>query len=63
MRNAVSEIEAAQIVCARQMGQSLDDIARFFQRKKSVVSRVFLRNVETGNFKRRPGQGRKNVTT
>ena len=58
-----SEAEAAQIVTLYEEEYRQKDIARRLRRGQSTVSNILKRYQETGNFVRRPGQGRKRCTT
>lgn len=58
-----NEAEAAQIVTLYNEGYRQKDIARRLRRGQSTVSNILKRYQETGNFVRRPGQGRKRCTT
>lgn len=63
MPRAVSENLAAQIVALIQDGRSQAHCSRFFHVSRSVVQRVWERFQETGEYRRRRGQGRRRITT
>ena len=59
VRIAISENVAAQIVALLQSGKSQRSVAAQLRISLSGVQRAFNRYQETGNYKRRRGQGRK----
>jgi len=60
---AVSEQDAVRAITLRNEGRSYGYIAGILGRSKSVVERVIKRNENYGLTTRRPGQGRKRMTT
>ena len=55
--------EVAQVVLLIQDGTSMRTVARRFDVSPSTVSRAWRRYQETGQYTRRPGQGRRRTTT
>lgn len=58
----LSALVCCKIVTLAQEGCRQEDIARRLRIHQSTVSRVIKRYNETGEYKRRPGQGRKRCT-
>ena len=59
----LSEVEVARAVSLIENGFRIRQVARMFNRSPSVIKRVWDRYRETGQYKRRIGQGRKRKTT
>lgn len=59
----LSELVSVKIVTLANEGCRQEDIARRLHIHQSTVSRIVKRYNETGEYKRRPGQGRKRCTT
>ena len=57
------EIKVVQVVTLSNEGYLQKDIARRLQITQSAVSKILKRYRETGNYRRRPGQGRKRCTS
>lgn len=58
-----TEVEAVQIVTLSNEGYKQNQIAIRLRKSQSAVSKILKRYTETGNYRRRPGQGRKRCTT
>ena len=63
MRRYLQPTEVAQVVLLIQNGTSMRTVARRFDVSPSTVSRAWRRYQETGQYTRRPGQGRRRATT
>lgn len=59
----VSEVEVARAISLIENGFRIRQVARMFHRSPSVIQRLWNRYRETGQYKRRIGQGRKRKTT
>lgn len=58
-----TEVEVAKVVTLSNVGWRQSHIARFVGITQSAVSKILNRHRQTGNFKKRPGQGRRRCTT
>lgn len=58
----LNETEVVRVVVAVENGTSIRQVARNFNVSPSVIHRVWNRYLETGEYKRRIGQGRKRKT-
>lgn len=59
----LNEIKVAQIIALLEEGLSQSHVARRMGVHRSSISRIWARYQETGNFRRRRGQGRRRVTS
>lgn len=59
----LNELVAVKVVTLANEGRRQEDIAQMLRIHQSTVSRVVKRYEETGEYRRRPGQGRKRCTT
>ena len=59
----LTEIEVARAVTLIENGLKIRQVARNFHRSPSVIKRIYDRYRETGQYKRRTGQGRKRKTS
>ncbi|GFW89220.1 hypothetical protein TNCV_2686531 [Trichonephila clavipes] len=62
-RSHLTDSEAWRVVGRLEGGQTQAEVAQAIGVSQSVISRIWNRFMETGSAGRRPGQGRRWVTT